>query len=81
MPPCSLAQLPLGHSARITSLTAAAAPFRRKLLAMGIIPGQEVTAVRLAPLGDPLEIRIRGFKLCLRLSEAATIMVQPETAS
>ncbi len=73
---CSLAQLPFGQTAKIISLTEAAAPFRRKLLSMGVIPGASVTAIRVAPLGDPLEIHIRGFSLCLRLAEASTIMVE-----
>ncbi len=73
---CTLAQLPFGQTAKIVSLTDAAAPFRRKLLSMGVIPGASVTAIRVAPLGDPLEIRLRGFSLCLRLAEAATIMVE-----
>lgn len=76
MPLCTLARLPLGQAAKIVSITEAAAPFRRKLLSMGVLPGAEVVAVRVAPLGDPLEIRIRGFSLCLRLAEAATIMVE-----
>lgn len=81
MSQCTLDQLPLGQTAKIIRLTDTAAPFRRKLLAMGILPGTLVTAIRVAPLGDPLEIRIRHFNLCLRLNEAATIMVDTENQS
>ncbi|MFH4355022.1 MAG: FeoA family protein [Neisseriaceae bacterium] len=49
---------------------------RRKLLAMGITPGCEVELIRIAPLGDPLQIRVRGFQLCLRQREAALILVE-----
>ncbi|MDR2173808.1 MAG: ferrous iron transport protein A [Burkholderiales bacterium] len=68
--------LPFGQQAFITHLTENAAPFRHKLLAMGITPGCYVRVVRVAPLGDPMEIEIRGFHLCLRRSEAATIAVE-----
>lgn len=49
---------------------------RRKLLAMGIIPGCEVEVVRSAPFGDPIQIKLRGFQLCLRLREAAAILIE-----
>lgn len=72
----TLDQLPFGKPAMIIKLTADAAPFRRKLLAMGITPGCRVTVIREAPLGDPLEIEIRSFHLCLRRSEASAIQVE-----
>ncbi len=71
----TLNQLPLGKEAVISRLLPESIPFRRKLLAMGITPGCKVSIVRVAPLGDPLEIRMRGFFLCLRRSEAASIEV------
>lgn len=72
----TLDKLPFGTPAVIVKLTPDAAPFRRKLLAMGITPGCKVSVTRTAPLGDPLEIDMRGFTLCLRRSEAATIGVE-----
>ncbi|MDR2710889.1 MAG: ferrous iron transport protein A [Burkholderiales bacterium] len=76
MPVTTLDRLPFGKPALITHLTAGAAPFRHKLLAMGLTPGCHVRVIRVAPLGDPLEIEMRGFHLCLRRSEAATIAVE-----
>ncbi len=44
---------------------------------MGLIPGAEVTLVKLAPMGDPMELRIHGYELTLRLDDAAQIIVTP----
>lgn len=71
----TLDKLPLGQKAVITSLLPESHQFRRRLLAMGVTPGSEVTVVRTAPLGDPLEIRTRGYYLCLRRKEAQAISV------
>ena len=57
----TLDKLPLGQKAVITSLLPESQQFRRRLLAMGVTPGSEVTVIRTAPLGDPLEIRTRGY--------------------
>ena len=72
----TLDRLAFGQTAMITRLSEQAAPFRRKLLAMGITPGCRVNVIRVAPLGDPIEIEMRGFHLCLRRSEASTIDVE-----
>lgn len=48
-----------------------------RLREMGLLPGTEITFIRSAPLGDPLEIRLRGYSLSLRRSDAATILVEP----
>lgn len=50
-------------------------PIRRRLLELGLTPGTEVTLVRLAPLRDPMEIRVRGYQLCVRRSEADAVWV------
>lgn len=71
----TLDNLAFGKEAVISKLLPSAAPFRRKLLAMGITPGCTVSIIRVAPLGDPLEIKMRGFFLCLRRREAASIAV------
>lgn len=71
----TLNHLSLRNEAVISRLLPESLPFRRKLLAMGLTPGCKITIVRVAPLGDPLEIKIRGFLLCLRRREAATIEV------
>lgn len=72
----TLNHLAVGQEAVIYRLLPDCSPFRRKLLAMGITPGCKVTVVRIAPLGDPIEIKIRGFFLCLRRLEASSIQVQ-----
>ena len=72
----TLDSLDYGHTAKILRLTKNAMPFRQKLLAMGVIPGALVKVIRAAPLGDPLEIEICSFRLCLRRSEAAVIDVE-----
>lgn len=48
-----------------------------RLREMGLLPGTRVTLVRTAPLGDPLEIKVRGYHLTLRKSEAEHIVVEP----
>ena len=52
-----------------------------RLREMGILPGTEVRIVRLAPLGDPIEIEVRGFHLSLRKTEAAEILVESDDST
>ena len=49
---------------------------RRRLLDMGVVSGTVVEVQRVAPLGDPVEIRVKGYDLALRLEEAANIQVE-----
>ena len=49
---------------------------RRRLMDMGVVNGAEVLVQRVAPLGDPIEIKIKGYDLALRLEEAANINVE-----
>lgn len=51
---------------------------RRKLLDMGIIPGSPFEVIKLAPLGDPVDVKIKGYHLSLRKEEAATVLVEVE---
>jgi len=50
----------------------------RRLLELGLLPGTEVRVVRVAPLGDPLELRLRDYSLSVRRSEASKIGVRSE---
>ena len=50
-------------------------PARRRLMDMGITPGVEIQVIKVAPLGDPIEINLRGYELSLRKSEAEQIKV------
>lgn len=52
-------------------------PITRRLMELGLIPGTEVEMIRRAPLGDPMEIAVRGVRLSLRRSEARRIDVSP----
>ncbi len=51
-------------------------PYRQKLLSMGLTPGTGFIVLRVAPLGDPIEIRVRGFDLSLRRHEAAILRIE-----
>ena len=65
-----------GQSARVLTVGGEGA-LRQHFLDMGVIPGAEVTVVKLAPMGDPMELRIHGYELTLRLQDAQAIDVQP----
>ena len=67
-------ELKPGQSARITAVGGTGA-LRQHFLDMGMIPGAEVTLIKLAPMGDPMELRIHGYELTLRLADAANIDV------
>jgi Fe2+ transport system protein FeoA len=58
-----------------------ALPIRRRLLEMGLCPGVTVDVIRRAPLGDPLEVRVRGYLLSLRLDQAAQVSVAASVAA
>ncbi len=70
----TLKDLKPGESARIESVGGEGA-LRQHFLDMGVIPGAEVTLIKLAPLGDPMELRIHGYELTLRLADAERIKV------
>ena len=53
---------------------------RRRLFDMGVTPGAEITLRKLAPLGDPLEVNLRGYELTLRKSEAACVVMEVKDA-
>ena len=64
-----------GQSARIIAVGGEGA-LRQHFLDMGVIPGAEATLVKLAPMGDPMELQIHGYELTLRLEDAAKIEVE-----
>ena len=72
----TLRDLQPGHSARI-DLVGGEGALRQHFLDMGVIPGTEVTVVKLAPLGDPMELRLHGYELSLRLADAEKIAITP----
>jgi ferrous iron transport protein A len=62
---------------RVAGVRASGA-LRKRVLAMGMVPGAEVEVLRAAPLGDPTEYRVKGYCLSLRRAEASLIEVVPE---
>ena len=72
----TLGDLKIGESAKITRVGGEGA-LRQHFLDMGMIPGAEVTLEKLAPMGDPMELRVHGYELTLRLADAARIDVEP----
>ena len=75
----TLKELKPGQSARIQRVGGEGA-LRQHFLDMGVIPGAELTVTKLAPLGDPMELRIHGYELTLRLADAARIEISAPTA-
>jgi ferrous iron transport protein A len=71
----NLAKLAPGEKARITAI-GAIGPMKRRLMDMGLLPGEEVKVEKVAPLGDPIEVRIRSYHLSLRKKEAEGIAVE-----
>lgn len=71
----SLAQLEIGQSGRVVEVVATD-DLNRRLLEMGITPGVEIRLLRAAPLGDPLEFELRGYRLSLRRTEASQIHIE-----
>ena len=69
----TLDQLKVGTSAVITAVSGV-----NRLLDMGLIPHTRVTLQKVAPMGDPIEIRVRGYELTLRVEEAQKIEVEGE---
>ena len=72
----TLDTLEIGQSAQITTVGGEGA-LRQHFLDMGLIPGADVTLVKFAPMGDPMELRIHGYELTLRLADAAKIEIVP----
>ena len=72
----NLGALKAGQSGRILGYEPGSRAYRGKLLSMGLTPGTHFTVTRQAPMGDPVEIEVRGFKLSLRKGEAAALQVE-----
>lgn len=71
------AELSVGQSGRVIQVTGAN-DISRRLLEMGVTPGVEIRRLGAAPLGDPLEFVLRGYRLSLRKTEAQQIEIQGE---
>lgn len=76
----TLKELGVGKSGIITAVGGEGV-LRCRLLDMGLIPKTKVTVQKIAPMGDPMEIRLRGYELTLRLDDAAKIDILPEVGA
>lgn len=70
----TLKDLKPGQSGKVTSI-GEKGPMRRRLMEMGVTPGIDIKLIKVAPLGDPIEVNIRGYELSLRKDEAAQIII------
>ena len=71
----TLKDVKVGKSARVVKLHGEGA-LKRRIMDMGITKGVEITVRKVAPLGDPMELRVRGYELSLRKSDAEMIEVE-----
>ncbi len=76
----TLDQLPVGKSAVIAAVGGEGA-LRLRLLDMGLIPRTEVKMQKIAPMGDPMEIQVRGYELTLRREDAGKITLRESEAA
>jgi Fe2+ transport system protein FeoA len=70
-----LARVPLRTPCTVKAVNGAR-PVRRRLLELGLVPGTQVTVIGVSPLGDPLELEVRGSRLSIRKKEALAIEVE-----
>ena len=75
MKSCTLNDIKIGSSAIVTQIGSMGS-IKRRLIDMGITPGVKIRIKKVAPLGDPIEIHLRGYELSIRRSEALNILVQ-----
>ncbi len=71
----TLKQVPCGNTVKVTKLHGEG-PVRRRIMDMGITKGVEVFIRKVAPLGDPVEVTVRGYELSLRKADAEMIEVE-----
>ncbi|ACV23020.1 FeoA family protein [Slackia heliotrinireducens] len=72
----TLRDIPVGGSAKVLKIVGSGV-VRRHIMDMGITKGIEVYVRKVAPLGDPVELTVRGYELSLRKSEAENVIVEP----
>ncbi len=71
----TLREIPIGSAARVKKLHGEGA-VKRRIMDMGITKGVEVTVRKVAPLGDPIEVTVRGYELSIRKADAAMVEVE-----
>lgn len=72
----TLAELRIGEKAKILGFNPGNQAYQQKLMAMGLVPETEFELIRVAPWGDPVEIKVRDFFLCLRQSESRILKLE-----
>jgi len=75
-----LSQMKTGQTGRIVKINSAKNFYRQRLISLGLLPGTEFSVIRIAPLGDPVEISVRGFALILRKNEANILDIEQVSA-
>jgi ferrous iron transport protein A len=70
--------LKVGQAARIVGYEGGYSPYRTRLLSMGLTRGERIELIKVAPMGDPVELRVRGFNLSLRKHEASVLILSAE---
>ncbi len=71
----TLRELKPGQQGKVISI-GATGPMKRRIMDMGVTPGVEIKVIKVAPLGDPVEVHVRGYELSLRKEEAAQIQME-----
>lgn len=71
----TLKEMKVGQEGTVVSI-GEKGPIRRRIMDMGVTPGAQVKVIKVAPLGDPIEVNIRGYELSLRKEEANQIIVE-----
>lgn len=71
----TLREVSVGQTAKVTKLTGEG-PVKRRIMDMGITKGVEIFVRKVAPLGDPIEVTVRGYELSLRKADAEMILVE-----
>ncbi len=74
----TLNNLTLGERATVQRITSTLSHVRQRLLEMGLVKGTSVELIRYAPMGDPIEVKVGGYRLSLRRLEAEAVIVQRE---
>ena len=74
----TLADIKIGTMGIVLGFSSGSHRYRQKLLAMGLIKGTPFQVTRIAPMGDPVEIRVRGYNLSLRKEEAKALCIKEQ---
>ncbi len=73
---CQLSELKRGQTGRVISMTNDNKALRRRLLDMGITKGVEIHIKKISPLGDPIDVELRDYELCIRKADMKEIQVE-----